>query len=129
MTECKAANPYTCRVHGVPMELSTQQFAAKLAERVEGSSVILHRLGANLTLDLLYLPEELRHQNIGSLYMETITRYADHHKLTIKLDPDDGFGVPKQSLVKFYMKFGFTPKFNVFHDYRILECMIRYPQG
>lgn len=61
--------------------------------------------------------------------MEAITKYADSHQLTIYLDPDDVFGVSKQSLVKFYMKFGFTPKFNVFHDYRILEGMVRYPQG
>lgn len=111
------------------MRLSTQQFATELAERTEGSSVRLHRSENNLTLDLLYLPESLRKKKLGSRYMEAITKYADHNHLVIHLDPDDGFGVPKQSLVKFYMKFGFTPKFNVFHDYRILEGMVRYPQG
>ncbi len=127
MSNCSAENPLTCRFHGIPGNSSVETFIELVEQRTPGSRVQLKKYGNVLDLELLFLPSERRSNGSGSQIMEALTLYADQNELVVKLEPDDSFGVPKKVLVKFYMKFGFTPKFTDFHNYRILEHMIRYP--
>ena len=60
-----------------------------------------------LSLDMIEVDRENRRKGKGTEIMNLLCDLADKYNKEIRLNINDGFGVPKRVLVKFYYKFGF----------------------
>lgn len=79
-------------------------------------------------LSKIVVPEELRGQGVGTIFMNDLTKMADESGMQLALTPSSGFGGNKNKLTEWYKKFGFVPNKGKSIDFEISESMKRDPK-
>jgi ribosomal protein S18 acetylase RimI-like enzyme len=82
----------------------------------------------SLILSKIIINDELRGEGIGSKIMVDLVNYADTNNQIIALTPSNDFGGNKNSLIRFYKKFGFKANKGNYKSFEFHESMIRYPK-
>lgn len=94
----------------------------------EAQATIVSRTDGVITVDRIFIPDELRGRGHARRAMEALTAWADEHGYTLALTPTSEWGASKARLEKFYGAFGFEFNRGRSRDLSISYTMLRAPR-
>lgn len=62
----------------------------------------------HIVIELIFIPASKRRQGICGQMIDEVVEIARGHDVEVWLEPNDGFGVSKQTLASIYKQYGFS---------------------